>query len=225
MQLSKLSLMLAWTVGASLALVGLQGCTKQETEVTPPAVTPSPANPSTGQKPSTHQTGSTVPLTQLAPNSKPATPAAPVEDFDKMSPPQQLQYLAKMEGAYQASADLSTKIHILYDISGTGAPAALDSITRMFQAETDSEMKQQMIDSLDDVDGENDRKLMVLTAGIQSNQPQEVRESAIDSLVDLEDARAIAILQGLLNDSNADIREAAQDAIDQLKELMSANSN
>ena len=54
----------------------------------------------------------------------------------------------------------------------------------------------------------------MLSAGVRTDQPKEVRLEAIDAMSDTEDKRAIQLLQGLLGDPDEEIREAAQDSID-----------
>lgn len=230
MQQWKRIMTISRTTLAIVAAMGVLGCSKSDSETAPPPTSPQPpSSPQLPIKPVTQQqpkppkiAGQPNTGTKLIPPHPPTGSPPVVTDFSTLTPQQQVEHLTKLEHSYRATPELTTKIQILYDLSGTGVPAAVDSITRLFQTESDAEMKGQMIDALDDIDGENDRKLTMLTGAIAPNQPQDVRETAINALSDLEDGRAIAILQGLLNDPSEDIREAAQDAIDWLKE--SANN-
>jgi HEAT repeat protein len=70
---------------------------------------------------------------------------------------------------------------------------------------------------LTDIEGENDKKLNILTAAIRGDQPKDVRLEAIDALVDTEDKRGLQVLQPLLKDSDEEIRDAAQDGVEQLQ--------
>jgi HEAT repeat protein len=55
---------------------------------------------------------------------------------------------------------------------------------------------------------------------VKSDQPQDVRESAINALGDIEDARVIPILESLLNDPDEDIRSEAEDAMKLLQDTL-----
>jgi HEAT repeat protein len=59
--------------------------------------------------------------------------------------------------------------------------------------------------------------LAMLKLGTEKGLPTEVRQSAIDGLIDLEDQRVIPILNGLLNDPDEDIRDGAKDALEMLQ--------
>jgi HEAT repeat protein len=62
-----------------------------------------------------------------------------------------------------------------------------------------------------------DEKLKLLSKGSQKGLPSDVRQSAIDGLIDLDDQRVIPVLNGLLNDPDEDIRESAKDALEMLQ--------
>ena len=57
----------------------------------------------------------------------------------------------------------------------------------------------------------------MLKLGVRPGLPIEVRQSAIDGLIDLDDPRVIAVFNGLLNDPEEDVREAAKDALEMLQ--------
>jgi hypothetical protein len=147
--------------------------------------------------------------------------AGNMESEDKpLTLAEEKQRVAKLEKEYLAATELTDKIRAIYDITDPGTPQALDALTRLFRVETDPELKRQLIDALPDIEGEQDRKLAMLTTAILPTQPAEVRQAAIDSMVLLEDRRAISILQSLLNDPVEDIRDDAKDAIEQLKDVV-----
>ena len=57
----------------------------------------------------------------------------------------------------------------------------------------------------------------MLTMGARQGLPNEVRQSAIDGLIDLDDQRVIPVLNGLLNDPDEEIREGAKDALEMIQ--------
>ena len=64
-----------------------------------------------------------------------------------------------------------------------------------------------MINSLTDIDGQNDKKLAILSSAMRADQPKDVRLEAIDGMGDVEDKRGIQILQGFVNDPDEEIRQ------------------
>jgi HEAT repeat protein len=87
----------------------------------------------------------------------------------------------------------------------------------LFQTEKDNDLKTEILDSLFDIDGQEDRKAALLAVGAGSDQAKDVRQSAIDGLSNLDPKVAIPILQSLAGDPDPDIRELAKDTIDQLQ--------
>jgi len=125
--------------------------------------------------------------------------------------------LANLESSYKSLPDFSKKVGAIYEISEVGGAPAVESLGRLFQAEKDAELRVEIVDSLFDIDGQDQQKLAILSAAAASDQPQEVRESAIDALTDIDAKVAMPILQALASDSNEEIRDAAKDALEILK--------
>jgi hypothetical protein len=115
---------------------------------------------------------------------------------------------------YLATTNRDTRLDIVMDITETSSAESVKALTRLFEAETDPELKVDLLDSLLGIDGFKDEKLAMLTLGIRQGLNGEVRQSAIDGLIDLEDPRVVPLLNGLLNDPDQEIRESAQDALD-----------
>jgi len=122
--------------------------------------------------------------------------------------------LPVLERDYTATTNRDSRLDVMMDIAETQSADGVKSLTRLFEQEADPDLKVDLLDSLLGIDGFKDEKLIMLTLGIRPGLPNEVRQSAIDGLIDLEDTRSIALLNGLLNDPDAEIRQAAQDAID-----------
>ena len=128
---------------------------------------------------------------------------------------------AALEKDYMATTDFAGKIEMLYKISDLATGNAVDTLSRLFFQEKDADMKIQIIDAIGDIEGFKEKKLALLTSAVKTDQPQDVRESAINTLGDIEDARAIPILQSLLNDPDEDIRTDAEDTMKLLQDALS----
>ena len=128
---------------------------------------------------------------------------------------------AALEKDYMATTDFAGKIEMLYKISDLATGNAVDTLSRLFFQEKDADMKIQIIDAIGDIEGFKEKKLALLTSAVKTDQPQDVRESAINTLGDIEDARAIPILQSLLNDPDEDIRTNAEDTMKLLQDTLS----
>jgi len=201
-------------LGLSAVICIVAGCSKQESE-SPPA----PPVPPKAVKPEA------VPSEPLPPpDVKPMTspkitvPAPVVPPAAQEETPAQLAAEARqLERDYYNTPDFQKRVGIIYNLSSVESPETIDAMSRLFMNEHDTELKVELVNSLSDIDGENDKKLTILTGAIRPDQPKDVRLEAIDALADTEDKRAIQVLQGLLSDPDQEIREAAQDAIDQLQ--------
>jgi type IV secretory pathway VirB10-like protein len=204
---------------AAVALV-TGGCSKKETESTGPS---SPAETTVGGAETPRPAHSTppppvaitpaTPPTLTAPSTPPAVPPSAQEE----TPAQLAAQVQQLESTYFNTPDLQKRVAMIYELTSIESPATIDAVGRLFVNEKDQELKIELVNSLSDIDGENDKKLNILTAAIRGDQPKDVRSEAIDALVDTEDKRAIQMLQPLLKDTDEEIREAAQDGIEQLQ--------
>ena len=198
----------------ALAMLVLVGCSKPEPEesVPPKPVTtkkiefPAPTN-----LPSAQPAVSATPAT----TAEPATAVAPEAAED--TPEALAAQVKQFETDYQNTPDFQKRVVIIYNLSSVDSPDTIDSIGRLFLNEKDKELKIELVNSLLDIDGQNDKKLAILSTAVRGDQPKDVRLEGIDGMGDTEDKRAIQVLQGMLTDPDEDIREAAQDTIDQLQ--------
>jgi HEAT repeat protein len=126
----------------------------------------------------------------------------------------------QLEAAYNNTRDFIKRAAIIDKLSSGESPNVIDTITRMFLNERDPMLKGELIESLSGIDGENDKKLLILQGAVRDDQPEAVRLKAIEGLADTEDTRVMQVLQGLLKDSDKVIRSAARDAIEQLRTTM-----
>jgi hypothetical protein len=205
---------------AFLSVAILIGCSKTEEEPAPPVTppvkksTPAPPTDSVKPKPTTPAVRPTVPPSKsvMPPLTKPVAPPAPT-----LSPAEAAREIAALESTYVATPDFSKRVQTIYKISDLGTPEAITVLGRLFHQEKDSDLKTEVIDSLFDIDGLDERKIAILTAGAGADQPKNVRESAIDALGDIEAKYALPILQSLASDPDEDIRDAAKDQIEMLQ--------
>ena len=185
------------------------------------AVTPAPTPTGTAAQPGTVAPGAgrtTVanPGTQVtgAPRAGTQLPVinrAETNDLPIVKP------LPTLESDYAGATNRDTRLDIMMDIAETPGAESVRALTRLFEVESDTDLKVDLLDSLLGIDGFKEEKLIMLTLGSRQGLPSEVRQSAIDGLIDLDDARVIPVLNGLLNDPDAEIREGAQDALEMIQ--------
>ena len=169
------------------------------------------------------RTTTAIPGTRANPNGQPVGPGgvtapplinrAPTNDLPEVKP------LPVLEKDYASATNRDSRLDIMMDIAETPGAEAVRALTRLFEIETDGDLKVDLLDSLLGIDGFKEEKLIMLTMGARQGLPQEVRQSAIDGLIDLDDSRVIPVLNGLLNDSDPEIREGAQDALEMLQSV------
>ena len=125
--------------------------------------------------------------------------------------------LPVLEKNYLATTNRDDRLDIMMDISDAPGPESIRTLARLFQAETDPDLKVDLLDSLLGIEGNVEEKLALLTLGTAKGLPKDVRQAAIDGLIDLDDPRVISILNGLLNDPDEEIRENSKDALEMLQ--------
>lgn len=212
----------SFVVGLASVVLIAAGCSKKESETTPPPAPPELAAEKPEAPPPTPPPAPLTPPPSV--EVKPATPAqtpasAPVVPpaAREETPAQLVAQVKQLETDYYNTPDFQKRVVIIYNLSSVESPATIDAMSRLFLNEQDTELKVELVNSLSDIEGENDKKLTILSGAIRPDQPKDVRLEAIDALADTEDKRAIQVLQGLLSDLDEEIREATQDAIDELQ--------
>ncbi len=158
------------------------------------------------------------------PATKPVAPPVPVAPSGLPPLPTPTNTVAKtpvevgvLEQEYVRSQDLYTKLTVLTQIPEADPAAALGMLMRLFEQEEDNEMREELLQSLHDIEGQTQAKLDFLTIALQPVQPETVRLTALDLLVDVGHPDAIPILQNFLADPSPEIRQAVEDAVEQLK--------
>jgi hypothetical protein len=190
-----------------IAVTGLfaAGCSKPVTEQSGP---PPESAPQTG-------------VTRSASLPNPSTPALP-PDHPPISDPvaprsaphmEEQLTLTQIEERYRAATTLREKIKSMRKLVTSDDPQALATLGRMFHEEKDTQMREEFLDMILDIPGKEEDKLAVLASAVTPGQPVDIREFAIDIMIDFGSKNAIPILESLLKDNDASIRDSAQDAI------------
>ena len=172
-----------------------------------PAVAPTPIISTPTQRVAPTITASTGVMVKPLTQSTGVNPRIikTTNDIDLTAEPEQ-RPLPVLEKEYLSTTNHDDRLDRMMDIAEQSTAEAVKSLARLFEAETDTELKVDLLDSLLGIEGFKDEKLGLLTQGIRQGLPLEVRQSAIDGLIDLEDTRSIALLNGLLNDPDQEIR-------------------
>jgi hypothetical protein len=205
---------LVFTAALTVATLAVAGCSKKESGQSPP---PSP----TISKPVPPSAPVPVPATTdvkpapVAPSPAASNANAPVGE--EQTPAQLAAQVKQLESDYQNATDLEKRVVIIYDLSAVDSPDTIDAIGRLFLKEKDQELKTELINSLNDIDGQNDKKLAILSSAIRADQPKDVRLEAIDGMADTDDKRGIQVLQAFVNDPDEEVRETVHDTIEQLQ--------
>jgi hypothetical protein len=178
---------------------------------TTPATSPGNAAPGVGR---TAVAAANPPGTVAQP--RPGVQLPPINRADTNELPI-VKPLPVLEKDYASATNRDTRLDIMMDIAETPGADAVRALTRLFEIENDTDLKIDLLDSLLGIDGFKEEKLIMLTLGARQGLSSEIRQSAIDGLIDLDDARVIPVLNGLLNDPDEEIREGAQDALEMIQ--------
>ena len=201
-------------VSALAAGLVISACSKQGPQTAGDRTTP---KPETGKNIETARTVE-APVTNVTAAGSPS----PTAGSSGASDAETAMEVAELEKEYVSNTAFTARVELIYKISDADIPEAVAALGRCFHLESDPNLRIKVLDSLSDVDGFDDQKAAILAAGVSADQPQEVRESAIDGLTDIEPKKALPILQALLNDPDEDIREAANDAIESVQDSMNS---
>ena len=165
---------LAVATAVAVVLLAVAGCSKKESQeapVPPPSVTqPLPALP----PPATTSVASAA--------------SASAADTNQTSEDGQTQaelaaQVKQLENEYQNTPDFQKRVSIIFELSSNDDGAdVIDALAHLFLNEKDQELKIELVNSLTDVDGQNDKKLAILSTGMRGDQPKEVRLEAIDGM-------------------------------------------
>jgi hypothetical protein len=150
-----------------------------------------------------------------APNSTATAPASAAAARPVIPPADDGESQAEeLEIDYLATSDLYTKVQIMTDLTDTAPASAVEVLGRLFYFEEDAELREELLQTLMEVDGQTVAKRNILEEATHPEIPLSVRLTAIDLLDELGSKAALPALQKLTADPNQQIRDAAHDAID-----------
>jgi hypothetical protein len=135
----------------------------------------------------------------------------PMPEFDM-----QYKRLSQVEKEYGTNSVNAREI-ILSDIAEIETPAVAAGLGRLFNVETNSDLKQKILACVHRIEGVEQQKLLTFTTAAKPDQPVPVRKRAIDYLGDLKDPSVKVLLQSLMKDPEPAIREEAGAALEELK--------
>ena len=148
-----------------------------------------------------------------------ATPAAP--DLEQSSPgaveaPAQTAELLRRK--FLNTQDTNERLDIVHALGELDSAEAVAVLGLLFQNERDEELKLEMLTTLEQMEVENVSMMPIVAAALRPEQPQSVREAAIDVLADLDEPGALQMLQSLTTDPDPEVRAAAKDALQSVME-------
>ncbi|MBI5385278.1 MAG: HEAT repeat domain-containing protein [Verrucomicrobia bacterium] len=204
-----------------LALAALGGCSRSCSKS-------QPAPPELAESPTTIATNAGTAVSSAPVVSPVATPAALSNAAPELrtiaapsaSTPEQIQRVATLAQKYAAVTVFDDRFEVALQIAEVGGPEAVKTLETLFRTETDTALREELINALINIGDCKDEKLSLLRLGIAADQPASVREVAIDGLIDQQDERALALLKGLLNDRDEQIRALAQHAVELAEEMV-----
>jgi|SRR5579862_6410181 len=126
-----------------------------------------------------------------------------------------LQAALKQYASLDGNNERSALVDDVANLTDDDVPVreVVEALGVMFHQERSIEVKTEILNNLLNLDDPASYELIV--QGVDSNQPQELRKTAIAVLGDYDDSWAVPTLQQLLSDGDAEIRQAAQQALAQ----------
>lgn len=204
---------------AVAAIVWLGGCSKS-----PPV---EPSHP--GDSSNTNPTQSLREVEWRPPGFDTVGPTNAAAALDSNSPPalpparaEKAAQVASWEKSYRSATGFDDRFEAAIQIGQVGTPEAVLALARLFREERDKDLRVELVNALIGIGGCKEERLEFLKLALPPEQPAEVREAAIDGLVDLEDARALPLLRGLFDDPDPAIRTLARQSHELVEAMLQA---
>ncbi len=152
--------------------------------------------------------------------------AAPLVSVESPEPepapaPEQPADASALERRFlSAQSDPAERIAAVQSLADVPPAMALAFLNRFFPNERREDVKMEMLSMLGDLDHEKDRdnQLALCMKALAPGQPPRVRYIAVQTLADLGDPRARAMLISLSKDNDREIRAAAAQMLQDLRE-------
>jgi len=156
-----------------------------------------------------------MPITSEAPTPPTPPEASPSDSPDADATPAP----AVLAQKYLSTTDDDDRSDVISQLGDQDNAEALQTLARLFQGEQKMELRVQILSTAADMGDDDDQnvknqKLILYTNALVNGQPDDVRETAVDGLEQLDDPRTLSLWQRLLQDPDEDIRNSAQAAVE-----------
>lgn len=121
--------------------------------------------------------------------------------------------IASLQQKFLNARNSDERQDIVHEIGELNTTQAMAVLGRLLQIEREADVKLDILGTIEGMEVENATKISILAGAVRPEQPEDVREFAIDALANLDEPGAVQILQGLTNDRNSAIRDAAKEAL------------
>ena len=128
---------------------------------------------------------------------------------------------AELEREFKTEREFAPSVEAIYRLAEGSSLKSREVLRVLFFAETDPEMRVQMVNSLSFVESEDLRpSLPIFNEALKPTQPRELREAALDTIQSMHDPRTINLLQLALADPDPELRETAMRTIEYFQEVL-----
>jgi HEAT repeat protein len=163
-----------------------------------------------------------TPATGLQTESPATAPPSATVEAAKQSPPDALeppsQTASSLQQKFFNTENPNERRETVFALGELNSAEATAVLGTLFQNERNEKLKLDILATIEQMEVADAHKVSIMIAAARPEQPQEVRETAIDILADLDDPAVFPMLQMLTSDPNAEIRQAAKDALDDIAE-------
>jgi hypothetical protein len=176
-----------------------------------PVVTTAPAVDPGNYIESNYRSSNIVVLPVLV--TSPTSPPTVIGITPAPADPEAVAKIAALERDYLAAITQDDRMDVVNNLGEIVSGETVKSLARLFEQEKDKDLQVHLVDALQSISGFKEEKLAFLATAIRPALDRDVRQAAIDGLIDLEHRRSIRVLQPLLNDADDTIVQAAKSAI------------
>jgi len=149
-------------------------------------------------------------------NDAPVPSALPEKERPKRGSAVEGLDLATLTQQFRNAPEAEKRGEIVEALWSMDTPAAVEALRQLFYIEREFDVKVDILAGVSDSkkpETRDSRFKLVVTA-LAPGQPKDVRELAAQMLVELDDPRAISLLQQYTQDADPDMREAASEALE-----------
>jgi HEAT repeat protein len=162
-----------------------------------------------------------TPETENEPTFATAPPVTSDQPINQPTPEEvesPAETVATLQQKFFNTQDVNARSEVIYALGELNSSEAMAVLGSLFQNERDEKLKLDILITVQQMEVATAPKISILAAAVRSEQPQTVREEAIDALADLDEPGALPMLQILVTDPDPAIREAAKEALEDAEE-------